>query len=155
VVVSQSATEVNGKLTLGNTKNHRSRTLVIPKFVSGRLAAHLSLGATDDLLFKAPQGGPLRSANFRTRVWIPTVETITATHPELVGLRVHDLRHTAASLAVSAGGNIKAVQRMLGHKYASTTLDTYGHLYDSDLEDLAEQMDQKYGGVAWTKKVQS
>lgn len=148
MVISQSATEINGRLALGPTKTHRSRTLVIPRFVSDQLAAHLSPGASDDLVCTAPQGGPLRSANFRTRVWIPTVDTITKTQPEVVGLRVHDLRHTAASLAVSAGGNIKAVQRMLGHKYASTTLDTYGHLYDSDLEELADQLDRKYRGAA-------
>lgn len=37
----------------------------------------------------------------------------------------HDLRHTAASLAVRAGGHVKAVQRMLGHSSAAMTLDVY------------------------------
>ena len=44
----------------------------------------------------------------------------------------HDLRHTAASLAVSAGANVKAVQRMLGHAKASMMLDVY-----ADLDDVA------------------
>lgn len=44
----------------------------------------------------------------------------------------HDLRHTAASLAVSAGANVKAVQRMLGHASASMTLDIYADLFDDD-----------------------
>ena len=57
----------------------------------------------------------------------------------------HDLRHTAASLAVSAGANVKAVQRMLGHKSAAMTLDTYADLFDDDLADVAERMNQ--GGV--------
>ena len=39
------------------------------------------------------------------------------------GLTPHDLRHTAASLAVAAGTNVKAVQRMLGHASAAMTLD--------------------------------
>ena len=43
----------------------------------------------------------------------------------------HDLRHTAASLAVSAGANVKAVQRMLGHAKASMTLDVYADLFDA------------------------
>ena len=47
----------------------------------------------------------------------------------------HDLRHTAASLAVSAGANVKAVQRMLGHAKASMTLDVYADLFDADLFD--------------------
>ncbi|QNE37311.1 tyrosine-type recombinase/integrase [Leifsonia shinshuensis] len=40
----------------------------------------------------------------------------------------HDLKHTAASLAVSAGANVKALQRMLGHKSAAMTLDIYADL---------------------------
>lgn len=47
---------------------------------------------------------------------------------------IHDLRHTAASLAISAGANVKAVQAMLGHKSAVMTLDTYADLFDDDLD---------------------
>lgn len=53
----------------------------------------------------------------------------------------HDLRHTAASLAVHAGANVKALQRMLGHKNASMTLDVYADLFDSDLMDVARLLD--------------
>jgi len=45
----------------------------------------------------------------------------------------HGLRHTTASLAISAGANVKVVQRMLGHATAAMTLDRYGHLFDDDL----------------------
>ena len=61
---------------------------------------------------------------------------------------VHDLRHAAASLAISTGASVKAVQRMLGHRNASVTLDIYSGLYDEDLESLAQRMDAKYRGVA-------
>ena len=60
-------------------------------------------------------------------------------------LTPHDLRHTAASLAISSGANVKAVQRMLGHKSAAMTLDTYADLFDDDLADVAERMNQ--GGL--------
>lgn len=53
----------------------------------------------------------------------------------------HDLRHTAASLAISAGANVKAVQRMLGHASASMTLDTYADLFDDDLDGVADALD--------------
>jgi integrase len=53
----------------------------------------------------------------------------------------HKLRHTAASLAVSAGANVKAVQRMLGHASAAMTLDLYADLFDDDLEAVAERLD--------------
>jgi integrase len=48
--------------------------------------------------------------------------------------KLHALRHTAASLAIQAGANIKALQNMLGHESAGLTLDRYGHLYGSDVE---------------------
>jgi len=51
------------------------------------------------------------------------------------------LRHTAASLAVSAGANVKAVQRMLGHASAAMTLDLYADLFDDDLEAVATALD--------------
>ena len=54
---------------------------------------------------------------------------------------MHDLRHTAASLAISAGANVKAVQRMLGHASAAMTLDTYADLFDDDLDAVATALD--------------
>jgi integrase len=59
----------------------------------------------------------------------------------LSGLIPHELRHTAASLAVSAGANVKAVQRMLGHKSAAMTLDVYSGLFDDDLDAVAARLD--------------
>jgi integrase len=53
----------------------------------------------------------------------------------------HDLRHSAASLAISAGANVKAVQRMLGHAKASMTLDVYADLFDDDLDVVADRLD--------------
>lgn len=55
----------------------------------------------------------------------------------------HDLKHTAASLAVSAGANIKALQRMLGHKSAAMTLDTYADLFEDDLGSVAERLNDR------------
>jgi integrase len=59
---------------------------------------------------------------------------------ETLGLRIHDLRHTAASLAVAAGANVKAVQQMLGHASAAMTLDVYSGLFDDDLESVADRL---------------
>jgi len=62
----------------------------------------------------------------------------------LEGLTPHELRHTAASLAVSSGANVKAVQRMLGHASAAMTLDVYSGLFDDDLDGLRERMDEAH-----------
>jgi integrase len=61
----------------------------------------------------------------------------------------HDLRHTAASLAVSAGANVKAVQRMLGHAKASMTLDVYADLFDADLDEVADRLDAAIRSAAY------
>jgi integrase len=75
-------------------------------------------------------------------VWKPAVADLG-----LGDLVPHDLRHTAASLAISAGASVKAVQRMLGHSSAQITLDRYTHLFEDDLENLAESMDARYGAA--------
>lgn len=57
-------------------------------------------------------------------------------------MTIHDLRHTTASLAVSTGANVKAVQRMLGHASAAMTLDVYADLFNDDLDDVAQRLDE-------------
>jgi integrase len=137
VKVEAAASEVGGRLEWGTPKTHESRTVVIPRLVSDRLGP-----SGDGLVFTAPKGGPLRQSNFRRDVWLPACEASGMP----AGLLVHDLRDTAASLAISAGASIKAVQRMLGHASAAMTLDTYGSLFDEDLEVLADRLDERYGG---------
>jgi integrase len=66
----------------------------------------------------------------------------------LAGVTPHELRHTCASLLVSAGANIKAVQRMLGHKSAAMTLDVYSGLFDDDLDGVAARLDQERHQIA-------
>jgi integrase len=56
------------------------------------------------------------------------------------GLTPHGLRHTTASLAISAGANVKVVQRLLGHATAAMTLDRYGHLLNDDLSSVADAL---------------
>ena len=69
-------------------------------------------------------------------VWDPAVRAAG-----LQGLTPHALRHTAASLAIASGANVKVVQTMLGHQSATMTLDLYGHLMDDQLDEVADAMD--------------
>ena len=99
------------------------------------------------MVFSAPAGGVLRIATFRTRVFNVAVNTLRGLdddgNPTTDWPRptLHDLRHTAAALAISAGANVKAVQTMLGHKSAALTLDTYTDLFPDDLEGVADALD--------------
>lgn len=62
--------------------------------------------------------------------------------PSFPPVTLHDLRHTAASVAVSTKTNVKVIQRMLGHASAAMTLDTYADLFDDDLDLVAHALDQ-------------
>ncbi|WP_431247912.1 tyrosine-type recombinase/integrase [Leifsonia xyli] len=61
---------------------------------------------------------------------------------ELSPMTIRELRHTTASLAVSAGANVKAVQRMLGHASPAMTLDVYTYLLNDDLDHVAHRLDE-------------
>jgi integrase len=67
----------------------------------------------------------------------------------------HDLRHTAASLAVSAGANVKAVQKMLGRTSAAMTLDIYADPFDEDLAAVATALHDAHArenvGTGWAR----
>jgi integrase len=66
----------------------------------------------------------------------------------LEGLTPHEMRHTAASLAVSHGASVLELQRMLGHDKPSTTLDFYADLFDDDLDEVASKLDAACMGFA-------
>jgi integrase len=113
LTVLDSITEVGGHLHRGPTKTGRGRVVSLPRFISEALAPYMSVfpPGAEGLIFTAPEGGPLRRTRFRERVWIQAVEAAG-----LDPLRFHDLRHTAAALAIKAGAHPKAIQERLGHR---------------------------------------
>ena len=58
--------------------------------------------------------------------------------------RVHDLRHTAASLAIQAGAHPRLIMDMFGHSSIVVTIDRYGHLFPSVAEQLADKLDAAF-----------
>ena len=62
-----------------------------------------------------------------------------------------DLRHTAASLAVSAGAHVKSLQRMLGHASAAMTLDVYADLFDDELDAVVAALNDRAVGEMWAE----
>lgn len=99
---------------------------------------------------------PLEEAHFAVPISAATCGPRLASRPGCQKVLVHDLRDTAARLAISAGASIKAVQRMLGHSSAKMTLDTYGSLFEEDLEELADRLDARFREAdvapAWPKR---
>ncbi len=137
VNVSANVVEISGRLQTDTPKNHRARSVPVPRFLVPALRDLVADRAPDDLLFTTKTGKQLRNSNFRHYVFDPAVERCG-----LQPLTPHDLRDTAASLAVAAGANVKVVQRMLGHASAAMTLDIYAGLFDGDLDAVADRLDE-------------
>jgi len=145
LVVAETLSEVNGHLVWGTPKNHQARSVPVPGFLVDMLAALIASKSViePDLVFTTWHGKPLRNLNFRRDVFDRAAEDAG-----LAGLTPHELRHTAASLAVSAGANVKAVQRVLGHASAAMTLDVYSGLFDDDLDGVAARLDEECHPIA-------
>lgn len=109
----------------------------IPSFILDQIATRMVGQPEDAFVFAAPRGGVLRLRNWRRQVFDPATRAVG-----LDGLTPHDLRHTAASLAIATGANIKAVQRMLGHQSAAMTLDVYSGLFEDDLDRVAQRLNE-------------
>lgn len=62
-------------------------------------------------------------------------------------LRPHDLRHTAATIVIAQGADVKSVQSLLGHATASFTLNVYAHTTERMKEDTANRMQNYFDGV--------
>ena len=140
VNVSRSVTE-SGGLVWSTPKTWERRSVPFPAALADELAALMVGKGRDALVFTDQRGGVLRNSNWRARVFEPAVHKCQKADESFPSITPHDLRHTAASLAVSAGANVKAVQRMLGHAKASMTLDVYADLFDEDLDGVADRLD--------------
>ena len=71
------------------------------------------------------------------------------------GFHAHELRHTAASLAIAGGADITVVQQMLGHQSATMTWDLCGHLFPNRLQEVAEAPDHGHHWPKGTESVQN
>ncbi|WP_256255335.1 site-specific integrase [Nocardia seriolae] len=144
--VRRSASKVNGRTVIGPVKTWEARTVVVAAEIMAMLKP-LSVGKPRTaLLWERPtKGGPLRPPT--TTHWftfaVIRAQAADPTFPE--HLNVHRLRHTAASLMIQQGQNIKKVQRQLGHKSAEMTFDRYGHLYGDDLDEIGFAMGAALG----------
>lgn len=148
LTVHDNAVQLGVEHAVGLTKSRKTRSVPVPQFILDELSVHCQGKEQDDLVFPGPNGRYLARPK-STRGWFSgavkraKVQTITP----------HDLRHTTASLAVSAGVNVLALARMLGHTSAKVTLDVYADLFDDDLDAVAVTLNQRYSpqgvGKVW------
>jgi integrase len=116
-------------------KDHQARTVPIPRTVVDELTKLRAQSAPSELVFPSANSTPLRNRNFRRDVFDDAVDALD------LGITPHNLRDTAASLAIQAGASVVAVARLLGHESAATTLNHYAGLFPSDLDDVAKRLD--------------
>ena len=168
ITLHENAVRVGAETHVGTLKTWENRTVALPPFVADALAKTCIGKDHQDLIWSARNGdylGPpsshdswlsgavercIADANEKRaaeRKAHPKRDPITPVFPRVTA---HALRHTAASLAVSAGANVKAVQKMLGHASAAMTLDTYADLFDTDADAVADVM-----GTMWANRAQS
>lgn len=136
--VSKSVTKVGKSFELGTPKSNKARDVPMFPPVATALREAVKGKRPTELIFTGEGGGYVapQSLGENHRCWYRTAIEKSGVPP----LTCHDLRHTAASIAVHSGANVKAVQRMLGHSSAAMTLDTYADLFDDDLDALSERV---------------
>ena len=136
--IEENAVLTGGKVIVGTPKTHKRRSVPFPRMLERPLQEQLADKDEDSILFPNNRGAYIKTPTVHDNSWFDRALG-TAGLPEMT---IHDLRHTAASLAISSGANVKAVQRMLGHASAAMTLDTYADLFDDDMTDVAVRMNE-------------
>jgi integrase len=142
--VRRAHADVGGHIVLGTPKSHQSRTVPVPRFLVAELSEQMAGKEPDDLVFTTPGGHLLRLPNWRRETFL-RARSRAGISPRF---RVHDLRHTAASLMIQAGYPPKMPQEIMGHASITTTLDLYGHLYPGDMDRYADRLDSVANDVA-------
>lgn len=140
--VAENAVRVGAEIVTGSPKTHEKRSVPFSPFlrrilterVEGKARDALAIGnGVDHIRPPATDHAWFAAAANRARA-------NDASFPEK--LTPHDLRHTAASLAIASGASVLLIQRMLGHASAAMTLDTYADLFDTDLDAVGDSLER-------------
>lgn len=115
-------------------RDHRKRQL------EERISA-AGLWLDTGLVFPGEKGSIFNPSNLRNR----SFKRIKATSGVREDLRIHDLRHTCATLLLSEDVNAKVVSEMLGHASIAITLNTYSHVLPDMQDTAADAMEAALG----------
>lgn len=139
ISIERNAVYVGGTYVVGTPKTGERREVPMPHFLVATLARACEGKSRTGYVFG--DGGAQLPYPHSVSGWfrkaVMAAQEADTTFPRITP---HDLRHTAASLAIQSGANVKGVQRMLGHASAAMTLDVYADLFEEDLDDVAQAM---------------
>ena len=153
LTVRRTAARIGGAWVEGPPKTERARrTLSLPASLVAELRRHsaaiaeerLRLGAAwqdEDRVFPGESGGPLGESSPRKALERSLVRA------GLPHVRVHDLRHSAATLLLAAGGSLRDAQELLGHTSFTLTANTYAHVLDAQRKATADRLEGAIGGA--------
>ena len=149
VYVNERVTEVKGQLDFDVPKSKASiRYVPIPKLMVPILKNLVAGKLPNDHVFTTPTGEVLRVGNWRRRIkWNTTVAELG-----LEGITPHDLRRTYGSLARKAGADLRYIQKTMGHSSITVTARVYAHLYDDELDTVADALDDIAASVTRNKE---
>jgi integrase len=138
ILVRRAWSNVKGQLIERPCKNSQVREVPLPEFLAKCIEERISVASSkSDLVFTTATGAVIRNERFRRDVLQPALDAAGLPH-----FTPHGFRHTYAALAVQAGTNPKTLQKALGHSDIRLTMDTYGGIFDDDLDTLSEQLQQ-------------
>ncbi|WP_245205605.1 tyrosine-type recombinase/integrase [Kitasatospora sp. RG8] len=154
--VRRNLQRVKGHLVFGTPKTARSRrTIALPASCVARLRERRE----QQIQERAEAGMDWQPLDIQPDGLVFTTLTGTALDPrnlnrslatlctkaKLRRIRVHDLRHTCASMMLASGVAVRTIMETLGHSTISMTLDTYAHIMETTLREAADRMDDALG----------
>lgn len=150
ISVSRTLQRINKEWIFGETKRKRSRRVVklqhwileLLRAINEQQDAGPADSIASDSIFKTASGNPINKRNLVTRHFRPILE-----QARLPKIRLYDLRHTAATLAVAAGVPVKVVSEQLGHASIAFTLDVYSHVLPHMQDEAAAKVEDLLFGA--------
>ena len=134
ITINKTLAYVDGKYTIQPPKTPKSNRIIdIPQFLLDEIKDYMAkiYGMDpDDRLFS------------RSRVWLGEALTRVCKKINLRPIRVHDLRHSHASLLINLGANPLMIAERLGHDDVKMTMNTYSHLFQSHREEIIEKLEK-------------
>ena len=128
-----------GKMISSTTKNGKTRVLPISHFIFEDLKLAVEGKDPEDLVFLSFLGLPINTSRFGSHLWKKALKRANLASD----IRVHDLRHTAASMYINYGMSAPMVAELLGHANPAITLSVYSHLYKGELAKSMDDVEKK------------
>ena len=136
ISVNKTYKVLNGKELITTPKTKKAvRKIIIPQFLSDMLKSYIARlykNSKNDRIF------------FQSQTAIARHLKIGAEAASVTPIRIHDLRHSHASLLIDLGFSAVLISERLGHENITTTLNIYSHLFPSKQTEVAEKLQNLY-----------